>query len=153
MNSRRGKDWKVWDQAEDKTRSLAAFKGAEAARRQGTEAFEAFHYGLLKARHEDGSSLDRESVARVAESAGLDAARFREDLDSADILRALAEDHEGAVARGVFGTPTIFFGEGQGAYLKMRPASAGADAVRTFEWFRHIVSQDANIHEIKRPTP
>lgn len=151
VNSKEGEDWHVWDQPEEATRSLAAFKGAEAARRQGAAAFERFHHALLEARHKRDQPLTRETVEDAASDSGLDIERFRQAMAAADILASLARDHQEAVGRHVFGTPTIFFAEGTGAYLKMKPASSGPEALRVYETFRQLVAVDLNIGEIKRP--
>ncbi len=152
VNSKHGDEWKVWDQSEEVATSLVAFKAAEAARRQGEESFDRFHHALLEARHERKEGLDREGVMRVAERAGLDAEQLARDLDAPDILSSLASDHEEAVARGVFGTPTFYFGEDAGAYLKMMPASRGEEAARAFDTLRQVVAGNLNIAEIKRPS-
>lgn len=151
-NQKYGSGWRAWDQPGAQTSpGLIAFAGAEAARRQGPEAFDAFHMALLVLRHEQTAELERATLVRAAREASLDLERFERDLDAPDILEPLARDHEGAMVRGVFGTPTIYFGEGRGAYLKMRPATKGADAARVFEGFRQVVSGELNIQEIKRP--
>lgn len=151
MNNKQGEAWKVWEQPESETRSLVAFKGAEAARRQGDEAFERFHMALLEARHERKAELNRETVLQVASDAGLDTDRFSRDLDSVDITGSLARDYGEAVGRGVFGTPTLFFGQDEGAYLRMMPASRGDEAVRAFDTLRQVIALDLNVKEIKRP--
>jgi len=151
INSKEGEDWKVWEQPESETRSLSAFKGAEAARRQGDDAFNRFHFELLSARHSQGEDLSPESVLNAAKQAGVDLNQFGLDLQDEGLLARLASDHQEAVGRKVFGTPTIYFGD-NGAYMKMRPATTGEDAVCFFETFRQIVSGDVNIGEIKRPS-
>ncbi|MDQ3856207.1 MAG: DsbA family protein [Chloroflexota bacterium] len=152
VNWKEGETSKVWEQPEDSTRSLAAFKGAEAARRQGREAFDRFHHALLHARHREGRDLSRETVLDAAREATLDLERFTADLESQDILDSLARDHQAATQRGVFGTPTVYFGEGKGAYIKMRPATRGPEALKVFERVRETVAGDLNIEEIKRPS-
>src|SRR6185437_10838347 len=58
VNSAEGPDWKLWEQPEGyRSRGLPAFRAAEAARRQGDEAFAAIHVALLRARHEDGADI------------------------------------------------------------------------------------------------
>lgn len=151
VNSKHGGEWKVWDQSEEDAPSLVAFKAAEAARRQGEDAFDRLHHALLAARHERREQLDRQGVLRVAREAGLDTARLAEDMNAPDILASLARDHEEAVSKRVFGTPTIYFGEDAGAYLKMMPASRGEEAARAFDTFREVVAGDLNVLEIKRP--
>ena len=151
--NREGDGPRAWEAPEGEGSTLVAFRGAEAARRQGAEAFDGYHHALLALRHEQGMELDRAATIRAAVETGVDLERFEADLDAPDALAALARDHEGGTALGVFGTPTLFFGEGRGAYLKMRPASRGEDARRAYDAFRLVVAEEVNIGEIKRPTP
>lgn len=151
VNAENKDTWKVWEQPEISSRSLSAFMGAEAARRQGNDAFERFHFNLFAKRHEQHEDLDRDTVVQVAEECGLDMERFLADLDSDDITDSLARDHEGAVEKKVFGTPTIFFSEDASAYLRMMPASTGNDALQTYQDFRRFVVDRPNVAEIKRP--
>ncbi len=142
---------KVWEKQEEEATSLVAFKAAEAARRQAPERWERYHEALLVARHERNEQLDRPTVLRIADDVGLDAARLECDMAAPGIHEALACDHEKAASQGVFGTPTLLFGEGRGAYLRMMPANTGREAARVFDTFRQIVAGDLNIQEIKCP--
>jgi len=53
---------------------------------------------------------DREVLASIASSAGFDGARLMEIADAKPAREELAALTEGAVARGVFGAPTVFVG-------------------------------------------
>ncbi|MBI4307218.1 MAG: DsbA family protein [Chloroflexi bacterium] len=156
VNSQEGPEWKLWEQPDSYySRGRLAFHAAEAARRQGPEAFERFHLALLRARHEEKKDIaDRAVVLDVARQARLDLPRFEADLRDRALLRRLAEDHTQAVERyGVFGTPTLVFPNGGAAYLKMRPAPAPQDALRVFEHLHQIVAGWPFITEVKRPVP
>ncbi len=153
VNSKEGDDWKVWEQPEDyASRGLNAFRAAEAARSQGDDAFDSFHFALLKARHEAKRDIaDKDVLVEVAADAGLDVARFRADLDDRRLLRKLAEDHTfAATSFNVFGTPTLVF-EGQHAvFLKMTPPPP-EEAAAMFEDVRQLAETRRTIREIKRP--
>lgn len=145
--------WTVWDApAAEKVRGRLAFKAAEAARRQ--DRFEAFHAGLLRARHQDRLDIDSlDVVERVAIDAGLDARPFRRDLEDEQILQRLATDHKHAVSvHGVFGTPTLVFPNGASAYIRLTEAPTGPDALRVFDRIMGVVADEPQIMEIKRPT-
>ena len=155
MNQKNGPDWKLWDQPESyPSRARFAFKGAEAARKQGPEAFDRFHLALLTARHVDGKDLtDRQTILDVAESAGLDMARFEHDFDAAT-LEPVGRDHEeGTQTYGVFGTPTFVFDSGQAAYLRLRPLPPDDELPAVWEQIRAIMQERPTIQEIKRPVP
>lgn len=156
VNSQEGPDWKLWEQPDDyPSRGLLAFRAAEAARRQGNEAFERFHLALLRARHEQRQKLHEEAtVWGAAQEAGLDLARFKKDLPDRSLLAKLAEDHTTAVERyGVFGTPTLVFPNGRAAYLKMKPPPPPEETLEVFETLCRVIAARPYIEEIKRPVP
>lgn len=129
-----------------------AFKGAEAARKQGKDAFERYHIGLLAARHVDQKELtDKETIFETAREAGLDMAQFENDFDAAT-LESVAKDHEHGVSTyGVFGTPTLVFEDGKSGYLKMRPLPPDDELVDTWKQVKSVVAGRPEIGEIKRP--
>lgn len=157
-NLREGLDseWKVWDQDDpSQGRSLLSQIAAEAAKRQGDDAHAAFHLALLTARHggEGRISLgDEEAILKVAEEAGLDSAQMREDMKDPEIRRIIAEDHEAAIADGIFGTPTYIFENGNMAYLKAF-IPEDEDAVASFEHYIALANHRNYFGEIKRPQP
>jgi predicted DsbA family dithiol-disulfide isomerase len=144
--------WTVWDAPlGDRVKGRNAFKGAEAARRQGR--FDDFHMPMLLARHRDRLDIDQvEVVERVAVDAGLDLDRFRRDLADPDILDALAKDHQQAVTElGVFGTPTFVFQGGASAYVRLSEPTESAGALRVFDALVEVAAREPGILEIKRP--
>jgi predicted DsbA family dithiol-disulfide isomerase len=144
--------WTVWDApASENVRGRAAFKAAEAARRQGR--FDDFHMSLLQARHRDRLEIDQaEVVERVAVDAGLDLDQLRQDVSDPDILAALARDHRQAVGEhGVFGTPTFVFPDGASAYVRLAEAPEGDAATRVFDRLVWVAAHEPSILEIKRP--
>ena len=155
VNSKEGPEWKAWEHTADSpTTSLLDMRAGEAARRQGSQAFEAFQLTLLKARHEDRKELtSSEVVMEAAEASGLDMARFREDLSDKSILDDLAHSHTQAVEEyGVFGVPTFVFPSGAVAFVKTYPPS-DEDAVEMFESLLNSMGKWNYIGEIKRPQP
>ena len=155
VNSAEGPEWKLWEQPEDYvSRGRGAFHGAAAARNQGDDAFLAFHYGLLNAKHVDGKNHGRRNVVTdVAKTAGLDGPQFERDLDDYSLLAAIGTDYEyGRNEFGVFGTPTLVFPDGASAYLKMLPPSPSDVAMETWAIVTDLVRDHANIAEIKRPS-
>jgi 2-hydroxychromene-2-carboxylate isomerase len=87
--------------------TLALMRGAAAAQIDGL--FDRYHPAMFKAMWVDGRNLnDTKEVAAVLTAAGLDAQKFGQriqDQDAKDRLKATSDD---AVARGVFGAPTMF---------------------------------------------
>ena len=155
INSQEGPDWKAWEQAEDTpTLGLTAFRAGAAAQRQGRQQFDEFQLAMLKARHEDRRDLsDVEVVLEIAESVGLDMARFREDLADESIMKDVGESHTEAVDQyGVFGVPTFIFPNGNTAFLKTyNPPEE--EAVPMFEEISGVMGRWKWVAEVKRPQP
>jgi len=144
--------WTVWDAPQiEPVKGRLAFKGAEAARRQGR--FEDFRMPLLVARHRDRADIDDVKVIeRVADESGLDLDRLRLDLADPTILERLARDHTAAVAEhGVFGTPTFLFPGGESAYVRLSDTIEGPAAVEVFDRLLAVAAAEPRILEIKRP--
>jgi predicted DsbA family dithiol-disulfide isomerase len=139
----------VW-QRNPRAKGLPAFLAATAARAQGPEAGDRFRAALQRARHEAHLAVDEFAThRRAAETAGLEVARWEEDLRRAD-FKTLEDEHNEAVRRGVFGVPTLVWPEGRSYYLKITElipkerAVALYDAIETVHRFGEVI-------EIKTP--
>lgn len=132
---------------------LAPFGRLKAARCQGDAAFNRFHMALLRARHEQRRNIaDVNTLTEVAESVGLEMARFQKDLGDSRLLTRLADDHTFAVERlGVFGTPTLVFPENQAVYLKMTVPPSPEESLSVFTELHHLADRRRYIQEVKRP--
>ncbi len=154
INKKQPPEWHVWDQPDDyPSRGLPAFRAAEAARRQGEEAYARMHWGLLEGRHQRRKDFrepaDIESIAR---DAGLDMAQFRRDVADRSLLQRVAAEHTEAVTKHhLFGTPTFVFEQGGPIFVRIRAHETAAEAVRAFEMFRALFVAQANFDEVKRP--
>lgn len=72
------------------------------------EAREALVSGLFRATWSDGLHVsDPEVVARVADAVGLDGAALVEQAGRPEIKQRLRQQTDAAIARGVFGVPTL----------------------------------------------
>lgn len=153
VNTKEGPDWKLWEQPADyASRGRNAFRAAAAARKQGDARFEAFHHALLRARHVDRKDISQGAVlSEVAEAAGLDAARFDEDMSGGEAMAKLAADHTFAVENlSVFGTPTLVFPGEKPVFVKMMPPPSAEDSTRVFDKVRQLAEGRPEIKEIKR---
>ncbi|MGH2560658.1 MAG: DsbA family protein [Thermomicrobiales bacterium] len=154
VNSPEGPEWKLWEQPpEHRSRGRAAFHAALAARNQGEDAFERFHFALLQSKHDAGNDHgQRTTIMAAAEEADLDLARFEQDLDDRSLLSRIGDDYtHGREEHGIFGTPTFVFPHGEAAYLKMLPAADPGEALPIFEEFVRTVRDRPFISEFKRP--
>jgi len=154
VNSKEEPQWKIWKQPADYiSRGLPAFRAAEAARWQGEEAFDRFHYALLAAKHEHKQNIaDMNTLVEVAAGVGLEIARFQKYLSDRALLNRLAKDHTFAVeSLGVFGTPTLVFAENQAVYVKMTVPPPPEESLGVFAEINHLAEQRRYILELKRP--
>lgn len=153
----KGGDVKLWEQPEhlDGTDpALLAHRAGLSAKRQGKDAFESFFITLLTARHVDKVDLNDPAVIEEAGiKAGLDMARFQEDLADPDLLRELGESHTKAVEEyGAFGVPTFVFPSGESAFLKMFVPPV-EQSEEMYESLVKVMSEFAHVGELKRPQP
>lgn len=151
-------DFKLWDQSEDLTdaqnSTLRSFQASHAAAQQGEEAHAKFHAALFRKRHVDGRNLGKQDVLEAtATEAGLDLAKFRDDLASSSVNPIIEADYAHAREIGVFGTPTIMFDNGEGAYLQVNFRSLPEDPVTFWHEFVKTVRDRPEVREIKRPQP
>jgi protein-disulfide isomerase len=84
--------------------ALAAAEASEAAHAQGR--FWPMHDRLFRGQ----TALGRADLERYANEIGLEAERFRQELDAHVHLERVEADRESALASGATGTPTIFLG-------------------------------------------
>ena len=157
VNKKEGDDSKVWDDPDlHSARALLSLVAAEAARRQGDEAFDKFHLALLTARHGGDERIplnEDEALVGIAKDAGLDVGRFQEDLKDKELIKIVVRDHTEAVEEhGVFGTPTFIFDNGNSAYLKsfIPPEE---DSAEFFDNFVALMRNRSYVGEVKRPQP
>lgn len=148
--------WKLWEQPDDHpSRSLWAFRAAEAARWQGETALNDYAWRLLRARHEERADLaDRLRLIEMAREVHLDIESFQADIADPRSLDGLKRDHTEAVERWkTFGVPTFVFGQTEPrpvAYVKLRDVPAGHE-LRTFDIIHAVGAEHPDIVEIKRP--
>ncbi len=146
---------KNWQQ-EEYAVTLYMFWAAEAARRQGAEAFSRFHLALLAANHAtEGQKKikDLAAIKQVAQDVNLDMAQLEQDLQDPSCLERLATDHAQATnpELNIFGTPTFVFPDASPAYLKIKRLTTADEAVASWQTFYQVTTQQPYIMEIKRP--
>jgi len=108
---------------------------------------------LLRAKHQEGRDIaDREVLYELAKQEGLDLEQFQTDLADRGLLRRIAADHTEAVREfDIFGTPTLVFGPGRAAYVKMLPPPPSDEALAIFDTIRTLVADSPAVLEVKRP--
>jgi predicted DsbA family dithiol-disulfide isomerase len=154
VNSANGPDWKLWEQPDNfRSKGLLAFRGALAAREQGDDGFDRYHYALLDLRHGQGKDHGkRATVLEAARLADLDLDRFERDLADRSLLANIGVDYaQGRDEYGAFGTPTFVFADGSVMYLRMLPSAPAENAVDFFHEFVRTAQGRSYVHEMKRP--
>ncbi len=93
--------------------SLPALVAGRCAQLQGAEAFERYHFALLRAPIEENRDISsREVLLSIAEENGLDVGRFTYDFDSGQLeTEVLAEYEEINKDRQFSGLPTVIIGD------------------------------------------
>ncbi len=151
--------WQLWNERLEPddpmgARGLRPFLASCAARRQGPEAFDRFRLRLMRARHLEGAPFTLGTILGVAEDVGLHLARFERDLSDPELRTCLAQEHFGASAFDVFGTPTFLFGDGSVAYLRVRDLPVDVpEAVRLFRAYRGLLEEFPYVEMVGRPRP
>ncbi|MFQ5657152.1 MAG: DsbA family protein [Candidatus Methylomirabilales bacterium] len=93
--------------------SMPALLAAQAARRQGDEAVDAFHFNLFRTFLVENRDISEAAVLEdVAVKSGLDLGRFRVDLKDPVLKEAVYAEHLEAVDHwNAEAVPTIIIGE------------------------------------------
>lgn len=144
-------DW----QQEKYAFGLSMFWAAEAARRQGQDAFERFHHAQFAARHDDPERSYKRPAAidTLAENVGLDMPQFRADMQDPRCLEQLETDHTEATggALNVFGTPTFVFPNGEAVYLRLSEVPSIDESFDFWQVFQEAAIKRPYLLEFKRP--
>ncbi len=144
----------VWDHPNDGTSStMRAFQGVHAAGKQGADKYLHYMATLFNQRHLHKRNLGTQSILEdTATKVGLDLEMFREDLKSDEVFGIFQRDHTEAVEKyGIFGVPTIMFGNEQSAYLRIKVGEPPVDPMVFWDEFTAIVRNRPTVLEIKRP--
>ena len=131
---------------------LRGFIAAEAARRQGNEAFLRFHDALEDAVHEQLLELGEEStLIAVTQQAGLDMDRFQADWHDPQLTRAIQHSHiQGGEKFNISGTPTLVFPNGRSFHLELSEIPPAADTLEAFQVFETMALRLPYIKQLKR---
>ena len=149
-----GSEWKAWEQSDEDTRGLLAFKVGISAMKQSEHLYDQFHINVLEAKHvarKDIGELD--ILMDCAKRAGLDTEKLQTDIDDPSLIELIGRSHVEAVTKyGAFGVPTFVFPNGNSAFLKLiyPPKERAADIYKDL---MIMMSNWDNIGEVKRPQP
>lgn len=122
----------VWDEPE-RDSGLLALQAGVVVRDRFPAAFLTVHQGLFDARHVHGRKIaDREVVADVLSTAGVDPRDVFEEIDGGGPLATVRKEHEAAAEEfDVWGVPTIIAGEGASFVRVMNDAGGDPERARS----------------------
>ncbi len=150
----RGEDWRAWEDRTFPSRDMPPHQAAKCAGLQGETEFDKYHVALHRAKHRDGKDITSELVLRdIAVQTGLDVGRWEEDMKSGATIPLIAQEHEAAAEQGVFGVPTLDFGEGKPVFVKLEEGEweKGGDEEGLFDAVRAVSAQRPYLLELKTP--
>ncbi len=150
----RGEDWKAWEDRTFPSRDLPPHEAAKCAALQGETQFDKYHVVLHRAKHRYGKDITSELVLRdIALEVGLDVGRWEEDMKNGATIPLIAQEHEEAEEQGVFGVPTLDFGEGKPVFVKLEEGDweKDGDEAGLFDAVRATSAQRPYLLELKTP--
>ena len=102
-------DFNLWETEEEFPNcSMPSAQAGLAARAQGPEAWDAFHWNLLAAMFTHNRNISNMDVlCGVAEKSGLDVALFRDEVASGTHKQQAMKEYTEAINRGVTGIPSV----------------------------------------------
>jgi hypothetical protein len=135
----------VWERGEYADNiSLLMLAGHELVQDAGGEA-DRYRARVFAAWHGRDERLDAGSVLRSMAAAGVDA-----DWSAlAAGRRLLGDRHDDAVARGVFGSPTIVFASGRGSFVRFRAVPSRADAPVVLDALRTLADDAPELSHLE----
>jgi len=155
QNSEFGENWNAWDQDLSKyiSRGIWPHLGGIAARKLSKEAGYIYMESIFEEKHVNRKDIrSREFIVNLVKSIGIHSQNFEKEMDSDEALRLIAESHKEAASKGIFGTPTIEFNDGNAVFLKtFTPPQE--DYVTFYESLKNITFNNSYFGELKKPQP
>ena len=91
----RGPDWKAWEDKTFPSRDIPSHEASKCAGLQGEEPFARYHLALHRAKHQQKLDITNQLILRdIALQAGLDVARWEEDMKSGAAIPLIAQDQD-----------------------------------------------------------
>ena len=157
VNSRRGADWKAWQDPRFTSRDMPPHEAAKSVlAHHGEEAFKQYHMALFRAYHVDKRDLSNPlELMAIAREQGIDTADLAEDLRSRRFKEEIGQDHDEADEKyDIFGVPTVIFNGEQPTFFKLAAGEweeTGEDDVALFNDLCGIAAPRPHVMEIKKP--
>jgi protein-disulfide isomerase-like protein with CxxC motif len=157
VNSRRGADWKAWQDPRFTSRDMPPHEAAKSILAQhGEEVFKQYHMALFRAYHVDKRDIANPlELIAIAREQGIDTAALAEDLRTRRFKEEIGQDHDEADEKyDIFGVPTVIFNGEQPTFFKLAAGEweeTGEDDVALFNDLCGIAAPRPHVMEIKKP--
>ncbi len=155
VNSRRGDEWKAWQDRRFTSRDLPPHEAAKSIlATHGESAFNRFHMATFRAYHQDKRDIANPlELLAIAREIDLDTTTLAEDLRTRKYREAVGADHEEADEQyDIFGVPTILFDGQQPTFVKLEGGTwEGADDLELFYALCNVAATRPYVLEIKKP--
>lgn len=155
QNSDNDEGWFAWDQdlSTYVSRGIWAHLGGIAARNISKEAGYEYMKKLLHEKHVDREDVrSKDYIVDLAKRIDIFSDSFSNDLESKEALEIVAESHKEAMGKGIFGTPTIEFEDGNSVFLKtFTPPES--DSKKFYESLKVLSYNNTYFGELKKPQP
>lgn len=155
VNSRRGEQWKAWQDERFTSRDIPPHEAAKSIlTHYGEEAFEKFHMAVFRAYHVDKRDISSQlELLNIAESVGIETDLVSEDLRTRKFKEVVGADHEAADEQDIFGVPTVLFDGEQPTFFKLAEGEwEGTDEdLSLFHSIVDVAAPRPYVMEIKKP--
>jgi len=155
QNSEFEEGWKAWDQDLEKyvSRGIWPHLGGIAARNLSIEAGYKYMEAIFEEKHVKRNDVrSRDFIIDLAKSLNIFSKDFENDMHSSESLKYIAQSHEEASSKGIFGTPTIEFDDDNSVFLKtFTPPKE--DYLKFYESLRNLTFNNTYFGELKKPQP
>ncbi len=152
-----GNGWFLWENKlnlndKDGGKGLLPFLASYAVRKQSESSFGLYRLMLMRAYHRDGKPYSINTIMDVAEQVGLDLDLLERELDTEITRKMLAKDHQHAIKKQVFASPTFEFKNNNLSYFRFSEVPASQDkAINFFLDYKNILERYPYIQSIRRP--
>ena len=157
VNSRRGADWKAWQDPRFTSRDMPPHEAAKSVlAHHGEDAFKRYHMALFRAFHVEKRDLANSlELLAIAREQGIDTEALAEDLRTRRFKEEIGQDHDEADEKyDIFGVPTVIFDGEQPTFFKLAAGDweeTGEDDVALFNDLCGISAPRPHVMEIKKP--
>ncbi|MEC7837933.1 MAG: DsbA family selenoprotein [Chloroflexota bacterium] len=155
INSENDENWKSWDQdlKDYLSRGIWPHLGGIAARKISKDAGYKYMKAIFEDKHVNRVDVrSREYIIDLSQKIDISSEVFINTMDSKESLNIISSSHIEAEEKGIFGTPTIEFSDGNTVFLKTF-TPPNDDSISFFEALKTLSTNNTYFGELKKPQP